>query len=73
MGLLDWIIGWFFFLRNSDVAVVHSSQGRFFFFYPNSDVAVVHSSQGRFFFFCYVTFSKMVIFGQKGLFLDQIF
>ena len=31
MGLLDWIIGWFFF-PNSDVAVYYSSQGRFFCF-----------------------------------------
>ena len=33
MGLLDWIIGWFSFLPNSDVAVYYSSQGRFFCFY----------------------------------------
>ena len=39
-----------FFPPNSDVAVVHSSQGRFLFL-PNSDVAVVHSSQGRVLFF----------------------
>ena len=32
MGLLDWIIGWFIFSPNSDVAVVHSSQGSFFSF-----------------------------------------
>ena len=32
MGLLDWIIGCFCFLPNSDVAVYYSSQGRFLFF-----------------------------------------
>ena len=51
------------FLKKSD----------FVFFPPTLESVVDHSSQGRFFSFCYVTFSKIVIFGQKSDFWTRFF
>ena len=50
MGLLDWIIGWFFFTQTLTWLCTIPRRAFFVLFYPNSDVAVYYSSQGRFLF-----------------------
>ena len=58
MGLLDIIIGCFFFLPNSDVAVYYSSQGRFLFsVYVIFSKMVINGHK----------WSKKVIYGQDFL------
>ena len=82
IGLLDGIIGldyWMvFFHPNSDVAVVHSSQGRFFFVTPTLTWLWCIPRRGLFlFFFCILAqnchiWSNKIISGPDFLKNDDI-
>ena len=73
MELLDMIIGWFFFSPNSDVPVVHSSQGRFFllFCYVNGHIWSKRVIPGPDFLKNDDTWSDLVRFSHIGGLLDN--
>ena len=74
MGLLDIIIGCFFCLPNSDMAVYYSSQGRVFLFVFYPTLTWLCTIPRRGVFFCFYAFlPQMVIFDQKKSFVDKIF